>query len=216
MKMKRTIIALFIILALTLSAGLAGTSSAMMLNPAQFPYSIFETPDLMYMGSNTGTMDGFPCALEATHDNRILAWFGTGLMPDAIVPSRITYCISVYPNDPSEVVNTSTYLSSSQKNYIYVQVSEGYCELFDYGKGSIKPAQLEGWSERVPGLTTGTANPMVGISMIKLQDSAIADSAGYDYETVASLLIAAGFKLDKKGYWINQCYGGPMIQSVEP
>lgn len=212
--MKKTILAIAMILTLSLVVGSAGTASAIALNPAQFPYSIFSTPDLMYMGSNTGTESGVPCALNATNDNRILAWFQVGLLvPNSIGPSAVTpFCIAVYPNDPSEVLNTSTYLSSSQKNYISVTVEEGYCEVFGYSfPYSIKPAQWDGWSDNISGLTTGTANPIVGISMIKLQDSAIAGSAGYDYETVAGALSSAGFMLDNKGFWVNQCYGGPMV-----
>jgi len=212
--MKKTLSAIIIVLSLTLLIGNVGTASAVMLNPAHFPFSFSGHSDLEYQGSNTGTPDGIPCALEATNDNSIPVWFQAGgFLPSAIRPSEIVpYCISIYPNDPSEVVNTSTYLSSSQKNYIDVRIDEGYCEFFRFFEAGIKPAG-DGffWSDHVPGLTTGTANPMVGISMIKLQDAAISNSAGEDYSTVADALSAAGFMLDKKGFWVNQCYGQPMI-----
>ncbi len=219
MKMKKTIIALCIIVALTLVAGFTATASAKMLNPAQFPYSIFETPDLFYLGSNTGSEIGVPCGLEATYDNNIFAWFAAGIYPTSITPSSpYTHCIAILPSDPSEVVNTAEYLSSSQKNHIRVAVSNYMCEGLEIlQEGSIKPANGGFyWSDHVPGLTTGTANPVVGISLVKLQDSAIAESAGPDYVTVADALSAAGFKLDKKGYWVNQCYGGPFLQTLEP
>ncbi len=209
MKMKRTIIAVLIILTLTLAAGLVGTASAMMLNPGQFPYSIFEMPDLMYMGSNTGTMDGVPCALEAAHDNVIPVWFNVGgFNGDSVTPSYTIggYCVYIYPFDPSEVVNTAEYLSSSQKNYIGVSIEDGPCMALN--PGSIKPAADGFWSDHLPGLTTATANPMMGMSMIKLQDSAII-SEGYSF--ITEVLSAAGFRLDKKGFWTNQCFGQPMI-----
>lgn len=218
--MKRTIIVAFLILTLTLAAGLVGTASAMMLNPAQFPYSIFETPDLYYLGSNTGSEIGVPCGLEATHDNNIFAWFAAGVYPTSITPSSpYTHCIAILPGDPSEVVNTAEYLSSSQKNYIRVAVSNYVCEGLEiFETGSIKPANGGFYiSMPLPGLTTGTANPVMGISMIKLQDSALVEGLqAPDYSTVADALSAAGFRLDKKGFWTNQCYGGPFIPSQEP
>jgi len=218
--MKKTIIAVLFILTLTLLGGndrtaWAGQSS----NPAQFPYSIFEMQDLFFLGSISGYPDGIPCALEAKGDNRILAWFAAGVVPNSIRPSTpLQYCIAVLPNDPSEVVNTAEYLSSSQKNYIRVAVSDFTCEGLElFQEGSIKPA-ADGfyWSDYIPGLTTGTANPQVGISMIKLQDSAIAGSAGLDYSTVAGALSSAGFALDKKGFWVNQCYGQPFTEFPIP
>lgn len=212
MKKKITIILTILSLVLVLCASFA--SADVLLNPAQFPYSIFSTPDLYYLGSNTGSESGVPCALQATSDNRIRAWFqANGFAEASLRPSSIPFCVAVYPDDPSETVNTSTYLSSSQKNYIGVQITEGICELFfyQYALQDIKPAQLGEWSDHLPGLTTGTANPVVGISLIKLQDSAIAGYNGYDYETIAGALSAAGFMLDRKGFWVNQCYGQPFL-----
>jgi len=177
------------------------------LNPGQYPFSIFNEPDLFYMGSNTGTPDGVPCALEATYDNLIPTWFQTG---GSTVVGPGSFCISIYPNDPSEVVNTSSYLSSSQKNYIYVTIESRPCKIFFTPDSILPAAPIFSWSDHLPGLTTGTANPLAGISMIKLQDSAISSES---YSTIASALSAAGFILDKKGFWVNQCYGGPFVPS---
>lgn len=214
--MKKSIIAALIICATILSVPYVRSASAKPIsNPAQFPYSFFQQEFLSYMGSNTGSESGVPCMLEATGDNMILAWFqGGNFSPDAIT-SATPYCVAVYPNNPSEVVNTAEYLSSSQKNFIDVRIEEGYCEFMRLTT-SIKPA-ADGfyWSDHLPGLTTATANPVVGISMVKLQDAAIADPAGFGYETIANALFAAGFKLDKKGFWVNQCYGGPFLQTLE-
>ena len=208
-------------------------------NPAQFPYSATEQSDLFYVGcnavdkSNNCTPTAITCGGIATSDNKILQFysnynFGTfySCMLNPSDPACETlfsgeaWCVSVFPDQPSEVVNSSKHLSSSQKNFIGVQVSAMPCKFFrmnltDSAAIYAPTFDFMSWEGNVPGLTTGAAYESVAIMMAKLLNSAIANSAGEAYEPVSYGLSAAGFKLGK-GYWVNQCFGQPMIFPSTP
>ncbi len=209
--MKKNLITILTILSITVLLSMSG-AGADGLNPGQFPYTINHAANMYYAGVPAGEMSGGDCMschmcfLDASYDNTIRAQFQaeSGMGMDK-AEMGTSYCVEIDPRDPSEVVNTGEYLSSSQKNYIGVTIYHGTCFM---GETSVRPAQF-GVRGNAAGLTTATANPMFGTMMVKLSDDSIMEMAGEGYSEAAFALSSTGFKLDKKGFWTSQCLAMP-------